>query len=57
MKYTRIRADRGFDIYRVTGDYHGLTYDEIARKIDCNNWGYDIRIVTPDYIDIKIYTD
>jgi hypothetical protein len=57
MRYTRIQAGRGFDLYRVTGDFHGLTYDEIADKIDCNNWGYDVRITTPDYIEIKIYTD
>lgn len=57
MRYTRIQAGRGFDIYRVTEGYHGLTYAEIADKIDCNNWGYTMVYICKDYIEIKIYTD
>ena len=57
MEYTCILRGRGYNIYRVTKGFKGLTYREIADKLDYNNWGYDVRIVTPEYIDIKIYTD
>lgn len=57
LEYTCISRAATYEIYRVTAGFHGLTYAEIANKIDCNNWGYDVRIVTPDFIDIKIYID
>ena len=57
MKYFAIKRAVGHTIYRVTDGYKGLTYEEIADKIDCNNWGYNVRVVTPEYIEIKIYTD
>lgn len=57
MEYTCILRGVGYDVYRVTKGFEGLAYQEIANKIDYNNWGYNIRLVTPEYIDIKIYTD
>ena len=57
MEYTRIEAGRGFDLYRITGDFHGLTYQEIANSIDPNNFGYAIVRAAISYIEIKIYTD
>lgn len=57
LKYTCISRTATYEIYRITAGFHGLTYDEIANKIDCNHWGYDVRIVTPDFIEIKIYID
>jgi hypothetical protein len=57
MEYTCILRGRGYDVYRVTKGFKGLTYQEIADKLDYNNWGYDVRLVTPEYIDIKVYTD
>lgn len=57
MEYTRIEAGRGFDLYRITGDFHGLAYQEIANSIDPNNFGYAIVRAATSYIEIKIYTD
>ena len=57
LEYTCILRGRGYNVYRVTNGFKGLTYNEIADKIDYNNWGYNVRAVTPDYIDIKIITD
>jgi hypothetical protein len=47
----------GYEVYRVTKGFEGLTYDELADKVDPNNWGYNVQATTPEYIDIKIYID
>jgi hypothetical protein len=57
MEKTCINYGRGKDTYRVTGDFHGLTYQEIADKCDCGNWGYNVRLTLPDEIIIEVYTD
>lgn len=57
MKYFVIKRAAGYTIYRIAEGYKGLTYREIADKIDGNNWGYDVRYIGDDYIDIKIYMD
>lgn len=57
MEKTCINYGRGKDTYRVTGDFHGLTYQEIADKCDCSNWGYNVRLALPDEIIIEVYTD
>ena len=57
MEYTCISRGRGYDVYRVTKGLEGLSYRDIADKLDYNNWGYEGRLVTPEYIDIKVYTD
>ena len=57
MEYTCISRGRGYNVYRVTKGFEGLSYREIADKLDYNNWGYEVRLVTPEYIDIKVYTD
>jgi hypothetical protein len=57
MKYFAIKRAVGHTIYRVTDGYKGLTYEEIADKIDCNNWGFAMVYICKDYIEIKIYED
>lgn len=57
MEFTCILRGAGYEVYRVTKGFEGLTYNELAAKIDPNNWGYSIRLVTPEYVDIKIYID
>lgn len=57
MEKTIISRGAGYEVYRVTKGFEGLTYHELADKIDPNNWGYDVRLVTPEYVDIKIYID
>lgn len=47
----------GKEIYQITGDFVGLTYQEIADACDRNNWGYAVRSATPEKIVIVIYTD
>ena len=57
MEKTIISRGAGYEVYRVTKGFKGLTYHELAAKIDPYNWGYDVRLVTPEYVDIKIYID
>lgn len=57
MEKKIIASGAGYEIYRVTKGFKGLTYDELADKVDPNNWGYDVRAITPEYVDIKIYID
>ena len=57
MEYTCILNGRGYNVYRVTKGFEGLTYREIADKLDCNNYGFNVRLITAEYVDIKVYTD
>jgi hypothetical protein len=56
MSYKRTQINRGYDIYEVE-NYAGMTMEEIAKKCDCNNWGYCVLYKSADKLTIKIYTD
>lgn len=55
MEYFVIKKAEGHKIYRVTNGYKGLTYKEIADKINGKNWGFVMVYICKSYIEIKIY--
>ena len=57
MEWYCISRGAGYEIYRVTGAFQGISGRDIADKIDPNNWGWNIRYSTPEFLDIKIYID
>lgn len=56
MTYTMIEQTAAKAVY-IVKNFQGLTTDEIADKIDYNNWGYYVNYTTPDEIKITIWKD
>ena len=55
MEYFVIKKAEGHIVYRVTNGYKGLTYKEIADKINDKNWGFIMVYICKSYIEIKIW--
>lgn len=47
----------GSNTYKVKGDIHLYTDEEIADKCDINNWGYRVIFKNSYEMEIIVYTD
>ena len=56
MTYTMIEQTAAKEVY-IVKNFQGLTNDEIANKIDCNNWDYYVNYTTPNEMKITIWKD
>lgn len=56
MTYTMIEQTAAKAVY-IVKNFQGMTTDEIADKIDCNNWGYYVNYTTPNEMKITIWKD
>ena len=56
MTYTMTEQTAAKAVY-IVKNFQGLTNDEIADKIDCNNWGYYVNYTTPNEMKITIWKD